>query len=507
MFLRLFAVLLALTALQDTGLLRVRLTLTDANGVDMPLPRILLLVSDDPATAEPRRIRTNADGIAEVKLRPGTYTVELDEPVSFRGQAYTWTQTIEVAAGRDTVVDLNGSNGEAVASARLSADSATVLAAWRDSVVEIWTPTTHASGFVIDSSGLIATTDRALGGQTWVEVELTTGKARSKVDGRVILSQYDPGVAFIWVNPQAIAATPPVKGACADTPATPVSYKDVVTSIGVSVLTQKELADGRVTKVTPQAIFSDMRIGDDSAGGPVFAENGTLIGLTSIDDPADLRRWNDAWIVPIEKVCAVKAAAIAKMTGPAPSAAQRPVDPPRAAVAAATIQKPAAQKQQAPIVKASDFDVTLFTPQLAHELEISGGTMRTDFGAWSQYVRDAPPVLLIRVSPQFEEAMWKTIARGYAALNGIWLNRFNSFTANFLRLQAFCGDREVLPIHPFVIEHKIPEHSPIREGLYVFDRSELGPQCTSVRLDMYSEKQPNEPDKRTIDPKLFEQLK
>ncbi|MEO7133808.1 MAG: hypothetical protein ABI024_06265, partial [Vicinamibacterales bacterium] len=156
------AVLLALAG-QDAGLLRVRVVLMDSSGVATPIPRLVLLVSADPPTDEPRRVRTTVDGTIELKLAPGSYVVELDEPVAFRGKAYTWTQIVKVAAGRDTVLDLTAANAEAAAGARINADSATLLTTWRDSVVEIWTPTTHASGFVIDAAkGLIATSHHAL---------------------------------------------------------------------------------------------------------------------------------------------------------------------------------------------------------------------------------------------------------------------------------------------------------------------------------------------------------
>jgi hypothetical protein len=121
-------------------------------------------------------------------------------------------------------------------------------------------------------------------------------------------------------------------------------------------------------------------------------------------------------------------------------------------------------------------------------------------------VRDAPLVLLVRISPQFEEAMWKTLARGYAALQGVWLNSFKSFTANFLRMRAYCGESEVLPVHPFIIEHAIPDRSPIREGLYVFEAGAFGPHCPVITFSMFSEKDPQRADTKVIDPKVFEEL-
>jgi hypothetical protein len=149
----------------------------------------------------------------------------------------------------------------------------------------------------------------------------------------------------------------------------------------------------------------------------------------------------------------------------------------------------------------------LFTSTQARDLEASTVSMRTDFGMWSQYLRDVPPVLMVRISPQFEESVWKMIARGAAATQGMAIPPLRSFTSNFLRMRAYCGDAEVLPIHPFIVEHKVPERSSIREGLYVFDRAALGSHCPSIRFEMFSEKSPQRPDAKVIDPKVFDQLK
>src|SRR5262245_22974119 len=187
MFAKVLAALLLLAVGQDAGgVLRIRVALADSTGAPTPIPRVVLLVSDNPATSEPKRIRTTADGTVELRLRPGSYTIESDEPIAFGGSAYTWTQIITVSPGRDTVLELNAKNAEvgpvtagtASASGRsdvVEADSAVLLSRWRDSVVEIWTPTVHASGTVIDGRGLIATSYRAIGTATEVAVEMTSG--------------------------------------------------------------------------------------------------------------------------------------------------------------------------------------------------------------------------------------------------------------------------------------------------------------------------------------------
>ena len=53
------ALVSTLAAAQAAGTLRVRVVLTDVSGVATPVPRLVLLVSDDPPTAEPRRVRTD----------------------------------------------------------------------------------------------------------------------------------------------------------------------------------------------------------------------------------------------------------------------------------------------------------------------------------------------------------------------------------------------------------------------------------------------------------------
>jgi len=503
------ALVSTLVSAQATGTLRVRVVLTDASGVATPVPRLVVLVSDEPPTGEPRRVRTTADGTIELKVAPGTYIVELDEPIAFRGKAYTWTQIVEVRAGRETLLDLTAGNAESAASARLSADSATLLTAWRDSVVEIWTPTRHAAGFVIDAArGLVATSQSAVGAATSVEVQLTAGAERLKVPGRVVASERESGGAVVWINPETIRSTRAIDPGCAGGSIAVPAYKDTITTITASMFGGKEVSDGAVTRVTAQAIFSEIRIGSDSAGGPVFAESGALAGISAIDDKQDVRRWNDAWVIPIERACGAIAAALQKTTGVTPPPAARlPLEPVAAATRPLTIVKNAAAaktpRPTAPKISAANFDLTFLTPTLARDLEADA---RGDFGTWTDYVRDAQQVLLVRVSPQFEESTWKMLARGAAATQGMALPPLKSFTSNFAQLRAYCGDTEVTPIHPFIIEHQAPERPPVREGLYVFAIDAFGPQCSGVRFSMFSEKDPKNADTKAVDPKLFEQL-
>jgi len=89
----------AATSGQTLAVLHIRAVLADATGQTTPVARHALLISDNPPTREPRRVVTTIDGTADVRLRPGSYTVESDEPVAFQGKAYHWTQAVDVSRG------------------------------------------------------------------------------------------------------------------------------------------------------------------------------------------------------------------------------------------------------------------------------------------------------------------------------------------------------------------------------------------------------------------------
>src|SRR5262245_14634289 len=98
---------------QTLVVLHIRAALTDPSGQTTPVARHALLISDVPPTREPRRVVTSIDGTADVRLRPGTYTVESDEPVRFLGTSYHWTRTVDVIEGRESSLDLTIANATA----------------------------------------------------------------------------------------------------------------------------------------------------------------------------------------------------------------------------------------------------------------------------------------------------------------------------------------------------------------------------------------------------------
>ena len=93
-----------------------------------------------------------------------------------------------------------------------------------------------------------------------------------------------------------------------------------------------------------------------------------------------------------------------------------------------------------------------------------------------------------------------------AQTQGVSLPPIKRIKAGFSRMQIVCGDAEVTPIHPFKIEQRVGENDAVYEGLYVVDPAAIGPHCGTVKLTLFSDKNPEKGDTRVIDPKILQQI-
>jgi hypothetical protein len=514
---------------QELGVLRVTIALADSTERATPVARYALLVSDNPASAAPRRILTGLDGSVEIRLRPGSYMVESDRPFVFESKAYEWTEVIEIAAGRETVVELGPKNArvasvgpEADGAARTAPeelDPSAIISQWQDSVVGLWTPTAHASGFVIDARGLIVTGQRSVGTAATVEVQLTPSV---KVAANVLVADAAQGVAVLRFNP-ATAAIRPLPLGCGEPPR-PVRTGQEVVAIEAPLRQQKGTTSGRVTSVLPRTLQADLGLAAGGAGGPVFDREGRFVGLTSLADERTTQITDDIPIVRNGTVCAVVASLEKSVDdGKPPGASLLPLEPlkrfPESALAEAATKRAGSLNTYQ--TASSDFDITFLTPVLvyagqdrprplgqpgrsrgARPVEVAPiiSSPLLEFSNWSAYVSEVLPVLLVRVTPKFVEGFWTRVGRGAALAKGIPIPPIKRYRPGFSSMRVFCGEKEVTPIHPFKLERRVSETDAIYEGLYVLDPGALSPECGSVKLELYSEKAPETGVPHVVEP-------
>ena len=495
---------------QDLPVLHVKVSILSADGRAMPVARHALLVSENPATAAPRRVVTSAAGTAQIRLRPGNYTVESDRPFVLDGRTYEWRETLDVVAGRDTTLELATSvSAGAVPIEPAVAPNAreqrqdlreSVLSTWQASTFEIWTPLARAAGVLADTRGLVATSLRAIGEATSVEVQVSQ---TVKVTGTVIVADVSRDVAVVRVAPSAVEAGRPVPLEC-DSAAQAPADRD------------RHIID--VPLFGPKDISSSLEVSAGAAGGPVFAGDGRMVGLSSPSGQGDGRGRVDVRVVPRESVCEALASARAKLDGSVPPVATRlPIEPARRLPKASADVTAARAFSFAPYqVSSSDFDILFLTPAVLAAAEgrrgWTGGRaedlyrLATDFEDWSDYVEAAPPLLFVRATPRLVEGFWMKVARGAASTQGASIPPIKRLRPGFSRMRLLCGDKEITPIHPFRIQARVTETDAIEEGFYVFDPGAIGPACGTVSIVTSSVKDPNKTDTRTVDPAIVQRV-
>jgi hypothetical protein len=390
----------------------------------------------------------------------------------------------------------------AAATSATPSDPSFLASQWQETVVALWTPTRHGSGFVVDGQGLIVTSQRVVGAATSVEAQFAPD---SRVRAAVLMSDPVRDIAILRVNPSVVTSLRPLPLGCGQ-PRPPVANGHELYAVGADITGRKRLMLGDVTGVGPRLLLADLRLVRASEGGPVFGAGG-LIGITTVDD-RDPDTRSDARVIRIDQACEVMASAEKKMIdGMPPDATRLPPDPRPVAVSALTeAVKNRAGNLSPYSMGTADFDLTFITPVHIYGAKDQVRRPVMEFGNWTEYLADYPRALLVRATPKMAEGLWAKVARGAAMTQGVSLPAMKRAKAGFLRMRAFCGDTEVAPIHPFVVEHRVSASETIDEGLYMFDPAALGTACTAVTLTLYSEKEPDKGDTRAVDRKVLQQI-
>src|SRR5262249_26125035 len=154
---------------------------------------------------------------------------------------------IDIVSGRDATLELTADNATIGAvtagatSATLSDTDPSVLAAqWQDSVVALWTPTQHASGFLVDARGLIVTNQRVIGTASSAEAQFSPD---IKVRAKLLVSDTARDVAVLLVSPSVVASLRPLPLACGQTRPAVANGQDLY-NLGAGMTGEKRLTPG-----------------------------------------------------------------------------------------------------------------------------------------------------------------------------------------------------------------------------------------------------------------------
>jgi hypothetical protein len=320
-------------------------------------------------------------------------------------------------------------------------------------------------------------------------------------------------VAILRIDAKTASALPAVPLDCSAASQPPIVEGQEIVALQAPLAQEKGAITGDVSRVRATVIESDLEPATGGAGGPVFIAGGGLVGITAATDESADRIRDDARVVRSGELCEVVARAQKSLNAVAsPDGTRLPVDPVRALPVDAlrAIAERGGDGLRPYRLSSSAFDLALMTPLQVYSGQGRPGQMFApelrDFANWSEYVASLPSVLLIRVSPKFEEGFWTKVGRAAASTQGVSLPPIKRMKSGFARLRAFCGDNELTPIHAFIVEQRITENDTINEGLYAFEPGAFAPTCPRVKLQLYPDKENEQPDTVVVDAKVIQQI-
>lgn len=523
---------------ENATLLEVRVVLVDQDLNQKVVPHLSLVLAEDGALSNSREFKTDLEGKAQIRVPTGKYILTTPQGIDFQGHHYSWEIRVSLN-GSQAPLELSNDNARTTNSSAVSVrkvdDLTQLFQKYQNSVVTVWSEVGSGTGFIIDPAGLVITNQHVIGPSELISVQFDADR---KVEARILAFDAERDIAVLYANlsafPGAIAAPLPDLRAGGEL----AVEGERVFTIGSPLKLKKVITGGIVSKVETRAIISDVNINHGNSGGPLFNSLGEVIGITTFLLPTP-NGPSISGIVRIDQALPTLEQARKKMKDvPLPSARLMPVEPTDPYPLDSLKEKIRAAKfdRRPYVFTAGGFDVALATPVLKYESEQQVGLAaakekgkRTrqksesvqnsfeplqDMREWEEYVGEYRAVLHIEASPQLRETFMSALGRGLANSQGMYGGPARmKFKTDFYRMKLFCGDKEIEPIQPGKAADVVNAHNAFVNvtdatyvGIYSYPADAVSPSCGKVRLELYSEKQPDKPEVKELDERTINQI-
>jgi Trypsin-like peptidase domain len=514
-FFSILACAFALPGQQSSVKVRVRIVLVDKELNQKPVPFLVVSLKGAVKTAE---VKTGLDGTAETSLPRGIYAVTTPKAVQFAGKRFSWNLQVNLSGGEQTL-DLTNDNAktEEVSeaappeSASRGGDLSEQFKRLKNSVVTVRSELGHGTGFFVDNKGLVLTNQHVVGSSGYLAVQFDRER---KIVAKLIAADPAKDVALLWVNIASFPSAIPAPLAQTSKGATPVQEGERVFTIGSPLSLEKIITTGIISKVQEHILISDININPGNSGGPLFNNAGQVVGLTTFGE-RDGAGPGVSGIVRIEEALTLIEMNRAKATGVPPSGTLLPVEPltsyPVEGLKAALKREKFDARPY--YLSVGDFNVALSTPPLdfreQEEERLQAERARQkrnnrhqdnvasedDSGAPKNWLEDTgahPAVFEVYVQAKAREGVGAGFGRAFLTPNAPAKLKFKD---DFRKMQLFCGEKEVQPIHPGRVPVSISVHNravkmedATFKGIYLYPPDAINPQCGQAKLVIYSTK-------------------
>src|SRR5437867_5087672 len=509
---------------------RVRVILVDQELNQKPVPFFVVSLKSGARAAE---VKTSLDGTAEAQLPPGRCTVSSPKPAELGGRRFSWNIQVSLSDAERNI-DLTNDNAKVeetaapASSAKPAANDLTEqFKRLMNSVVTVRSESGHGTGFFVDGKGLILTNQHVVGNSEYLAVQFDR---THKIVAKLIAADPQKDVALLSVNMAALPNASPAPLYRPGAGRTPVEEGERVFTIGSPLSLDKIITTGIVSKVEPHTVMSDININPGNSGGPLFNAAGQVIGLTTFGTRGEGGP-GVSGIVRIEEALALLDQNRASAKGTPPPGALLPVEPLTPYPIEGLKEALRAEKYDSRpyYFTAGDFNIALSTPPLDYreqeekrlqaerehkkrnKKQQTAGQNTGDSDEpkdWEQEAGTHPAIFAIYVMPKAKEGLGSAFGRSFSLNSAAKLK----FKTDFQAMKLFCGNKEVLPIHP----GKVPVTVSIQnrlvkmddstyKGIYVYSPDSVNPDCGQVKLEIYSSKGA-EPTVKAFDEKTVQHV-
>jgi len=510
--------------------LTIKVIIVDRDLNPKPVPKARIIVKQtNSATAARFEVTTNLEGIAQAGVPPGTYRLISAHPTDFQGKSYNWDVEVSVSESLHAF-DLSNDNATIadLAPTPVVDNLASVYKKYRNSVVTVLAEYGPAkgTGFIIDPNGLILTNQHVVRSSQWIAVQVDDFH---RLPAILLASDPEKDVAVLRINPAQVPDILPVT--LLSPGGEPGVEGEKVFTIGSPLHQSKVMTTGIISKVEKRAIISDININHGNSGGPLFNSQGVVIGITTFGDSSRQGGPGISGILRIEQASDVIAQAKSKMNSSASPPAEFLPNEPQDTYPLDSIKKSVQVDKfdtRPYIFGIGDYDVAVVTPVLRYrhfsrevraqrakeKRNRNSQSMDTfqpldDLKGWEEYVGEYEPAIVIQASPKLKETFWSAFGRGMAASHGIPPGPARMhFKTDFYKMRLFCGQKEVQPLWPGKAERVLDVNNMAIQvtdvtfdGLYKYPPDAISPDCGTVRLELFSEKEPDKPKVKELDAK------
>ena len=475
-----------------------------------------------------KRVATDFDGTAKLRLPAGDYVVRSVSPLDFEGKSFAWEYAFTVRDGEQVKVELSNDNAklgsaETAVKGRRVSETAEMFPTLRNGVVTIEGELASGTGFIFDERGLVLTNHHVIEDTNDIRVRFDR---KTAVRARLIAKDIDRDIAILQINMSAFPGSVALKIADVKGSQPALVVGEHVFSIGSPANQDKLLTTGIVSKIEQRAIISDIRFGEGSAGGPLFNSVGEVVGITTfkVEERTGLNNANKidsglAGVIRIEEAEALIAQArtIAASKG-LPSAELMPYVPdglfPIESIKAGVTSPQFASKSYTSDVK--NYQVRYMTPVYKFYMiekdrieslkarekrnkdkgKIRTNEMFTDLRVWSEYAGDLAPAIDIAALPETAptgKSMALSVVSGLTT--GISTPFDNRYKADFNQMKLLCDGKEVTPVRRTKVEiaRDMQSYFKLKKrftyaGVYTYPYEMFAPgRCSAMELHVFSE--------------------